>query len=161
MRQIINWCIAAFLPGILILVGVAALMGVRSLWAKRQKRQLRHSLLTKDLLRSPGQSLREKLVGHDFDVVSYLVMLMLAPFVIYSVHLSGSYFSGSYFLGQPETFARVSISCLILVVGCAFIARSCDTRKIAASKSGAETKLSAVTLSAEKDFVVKSFDTCV
>lgn len=130
MRQILNWCIVALSPGLLILAGVAVLVGVMSLWAKRQKKQLRHSPLTKDLLRSPGQSLREKLLLLDFDVLSYLVMLMLAPFVIYSLHISGS-----YFLSEPETFARAAFSCSILIVGCTLVARklwvSLEERKIA------------------------------
>tara|TARA_R110002049_G_scaffold246873_2_gene420979 strand:+ start:344 stop:1249 length:906 start_codon:yes stop_codon:yes gene_type:complete len=84
-------------------------------WRRNVQKRTRRSPLTSDLLRPPGQRLREQLdeVGDDVDI--YVSMLMFLPALIYSVHVSQSYFGGA-----PETLTRWTFSGLLIFGGIAY-----------------------------------------
>ena len=92
------------IPGLIVLVLMLVPIGFIFLVRQRQRKQKR-SPLSRDLLRSPGESLRKKLNDLDWDMAGYLVLLPTIPFVIYSIHLTQS-----YLLGRPESILRFTFS---------------------------------------------------
>jgi hypothetical protein len=73
----------------------------------KKKKRLR-STLTRDFLRSPGQTLLFKLDAVNEELMVYLISALVVPLVIYSLHISMSYFGGF-----PETRFRIGISACI------------------------------------------------
>jgi hypothetical protein len=63
--------------------------------------------LTRNLLRSPGESLRNRIDDLSEDIIAYLLFILLAPFLVYSIHISQSYFGCI-----PESAFRVAVSAL-------------------------------------------------
>ena len=73
------------------------------------KRKRRRSPLCSKLLRSPGESLRIQIDDLTQDLLSYLLLMPLCALLVYSIHLSQSYYGG-----QPETISRILSSVLIV-----------------------------------------------
>ena len=72
------------------------------------KRKKRRSPLKDNFLRSPGESLREKIDALTEDILFYLAFMPVVPLAVYSIHVSQSYFGGT-----PETASRTIGSILL------------------------------------------------
>lgn len=66
-----------------------ATLGALKLWRVRADREGRRSPLTKDLLRGPGESLREELAELEWDLATYFGLVPLPFFFAYGFLLSG------------------------------------------------------------------------
>lgn len=82
--------------------------GVVSLFRAGEKG--RRSPLTRDLLRTPGQSLRTQIEDITINIDSFLVVIVTFPVVVYSIYLSQMYFVG----GKQS---NVSITIYLLLGG--------------------------------------------
>lgn len=80
---------------------------------KKQARKKRRSPIAKDLLRSPGYSLREELEEIGIDLTFDSVMLMVVPLLILSLFLAQG-----YVIGLPKT---VSLAPLYVVIVLGYI----------------------------------------
>jgi hypothetical protein len=98
------------LPSILVVCGFAFLALVVYVWRRKERRQVRHSPLSQNLIRSPGHSLRQRIEEIGFDIDAYLVVFILIPFLIFTLHVSQSYFGR-----QSESILRIVTS---VSVGC-------------------------------------------
>ncbi|MFN0019445.1 MAG: nuclease-related domain-containing protein [Pirellulaceae bacterium] len=104
----------------------------------RQRRMPRQSPLTRDLLRGPGHSLRNRIEEVDGDVVGYLVILIVIPFLAYSIHISQSYFAGN--TESPiRVVASASIALLTTVGTGLLLLRALEERR--RLRSGLEGEL--------------------
>ena len=74
-------------------------------WRKRRARDARRSPLTKDLLRSAGQSVQAKIDEQYENIWGWAGGLIFLPMTIFAAHLCES-----YLLGQPETAVRIGIN---------------------------------------------------
>lgn len=74
-------------------------------WRRRQGSLDRRSPLTRDLLRSPGQSLQEQLEDSRLDTMAYLSVGTAGPLVGYGMYLANR-------LYQPELSVLVLLSCV-------------------------------------------------
>lgn len=81
-------------------------IGLILLWRKRLESK-RRSPLTQMLLRAPGETLRNELDDTRDDLLTNMVMLPVLPLIIYSFHVSQS-----YFLGEEESVLRTVIGIL-------------------------------------------------
>jgi hypothetical protein len=84
-------------------------LGVIYYWRKRLTDK-RRSPLTQMLLRAPGETLRNELDEARDDMLMNMVMLPVLPLLIYSFHVSQS-----YFLGEKESALRTGITILFCV----------------------------------------------
>ena len=82
--------------------GIIAILYLFRFYKKQKKAR---PAFNRDRLRSPGQSLLFKLESINEDLKIYLLSALLVPLVIYSIHISISYFSGA-----PETHLRIGVS---------------------------------------------------
>lgn len=82
------------------LVGPLAAVGVLS-WRKRRVRELKRSPLSGNLLRSPGQSVRDQMSELRLDAMGDIALLGMLPYFFVCLHLSQS-----YVLGHQETVFR-------------------------------------------------------
>ncbi|MGA7950998.1 MAG: nuclease-related domain-containing protein [Thiobacillaceae bacterium] len=103
------------IPGLIVLVLMLVPIGFIFLVRQRQRKQKR-SPLSRDLLRSPGESLRKKLSDLDWDMAGDLVLLPTIPLAIYSIHLTQS-----YLLGHPESILRITFSVTTGVLAWSFL----------------------------------------
>lgn len=83
-------------------------MAVARWWRRDSQRHARQSPLTRDLLRPPGHSLRAKIASLDLEIDVLVIVLFVAPLLVYSIHLSQSYFGG-----QPDGVLRIGGSLLV------------------------------------------------
>lgn len=81
-------------------------IGLIFLWRKRLESK-RRSPLTQMLLRAPGETLRNELDHTRDDLLMDMVMLPVLPLIMYSFHVSQS-----YFLGEKESVLRTAIGIL-------------------------------------------------
>ena len=108
--------LVSLIPAALTLVGVVPLLGIILWWRERERRYVRESPLTRNLLRSPGYSLREKIAGLDEQLIDHLFGIISVPLLLFSVHVSQSYFAN-----QPETLLRIVLTVCVGVVFTAVI----------------------------------------
>lgn len=71
----------------------------------QSKRAKRKTPLTANLLRCPGESLRTRIEDVTQDITFYMTIIFAEPFIVYSLHISTSYFEGI-----PETYSRILTS---------------------------------------------------
>jgi len=79
--------IITLLPAALIL-GSMCIVAFPSLWLSRLKTRGKRSPLTRDLLRSPGESLRQQLDEINVDIDACLFMSVFVPLSFYSIFLT-------------------------------------------------------------------------
>lgn len=79
------------------------------IWKRKQNLNQRQSPLTQDLMRPPGYSLRLKVNEQSDEVTILFIFMLLTPLLLYSLHLSQSYFGG-----VPESVSR---TIFILIIG--------------------------------------------
>jgi hypothetical protein len=80
--------IAPLVPFAFILIPSCLIVALVKFWEWQSKNYDRKSPLTSDLLRSPGEALREKLFELKLDVFSDLVVLFMFPILTFSISLS-------------------------------------------------------------------------
>lgn len=107
------------LPSVVMVIGFVPLVVIMLWWERSVRHQQRQSPLVRELLRSPGHSLREKLDGLESDIVGRLLIATFMPLLMYAMHISQSHF------GQdPESTTRTLSSVLIATVAIGWMARS-------------------------------------
>lgn len=80
--------IAPLIPLAFILIPAGLIVTLIKFWEWQSKNYDRKNPLTSDLLRAPGEALREKLFDLRLDVFSDLVLLFLFPTLTFSISLS-------------------------------------------------------------------------
>jgi hypothetical protein len=103
--------LAALLPTI-ISVAIFLAVGFGAAHYHLWKNKKRWSPLTSKLLRSPGHQLVQELDDINFDITAALFAMWLIPLVMYTAHISGSYFSH-----QPESLLRFAINAGAVLIG--------------------------------------------
>ncbi|WP_232104946.1 nuclease-related domain-containing protein [Gimesia chilikensis] len=93
------------IPILLSILGMGIAVAIIYCWLRKQNRHYRESPLTQDLMRPPGHSLQLKVNELGDEVTLYLMFMLGAPILLYSFHLSESYFGG-----EPESALRTAIS---------------------------------------------------
>ena len=94
---------------ILFIIGSPfVIIGILHLFRSYEKQKKLRSPFTQDFLRGPGQSLLLKLNAVNEDLMVYLISALMAPPVIYAIHISMSYFGGT-----PETYLRMVASACV------------------------------------------------
>ncbi|WP_158261319.1 MULTISPECIES: nuclease-related domain-containing protein [Pirellulaceae] len=110
--------LAAILPVGLLFLGVVCVLIPMLLWRRSVSRHKRESPLTRNMLRPPGYSLGLKVDDLSEEISFYLLSIMAAPVLLFSLHISQSYFGG-----EPESYVRATGMCLVGLVIILFIAR--------------------------------------
>lgn len=87
----------------LVVLGVTALILWTLIWWLRKTGANRRSPLTRNLLRSAGESLRPQLEDLSLDMLGLACFLVMAPLLVYSIWISELYFGNVRF----TTFALV------------------------------------------------------
>lgn len=98
----------SFIPILSIIGPPFVIIGILYLFRFHKKQKRLRSPFTRDLLRSPGQSLLSKLDAINEDLVVYYTAALIVPLAIYSIHISMSYFGGA-----PETEIRTGAAICI------------------------------------------------
>lgn len=97
-----------------ILAGLAPLLlalGTLWLWRRRTKASRRRNPLTRDLLRSPGESLREEIENVNWDIAAHLALVPLPALGTYAGYVSTAAFTGTF----PPTW--VTLVYVLLALG--------------------------------------------
>ena len=98
----------SLIPILSIIVLPFVIIGILYLFRFYQKQKRLRSPFTRDLLRSPGQSLLSRLDAINEDLAVYNTSALIVPLIIYSIHISMSYFGG-----VPETDIRTGTAVCI------------------------------------------------
>ena len=121
----------SLIPALLTAVGLVPLILMIHLWKERDRRASRQSPLARNFLRPPGHSLRAKLSKLDEQIIAYLFVILIAPLMLYSIHISQSYFTS-----QPESLTRVAVTVVMgliaLVIASWRMTKVVNERKITA-----------------------------
>jgi len=88
--------ISVWLPVVASLVPFVATVCVLWLWVKKKDLSGRRNPLTRDLLRAPGESLRERISDINFDVAAFFALSPLPLIYIYAAAMSEKAFSGHW-----------------------------------------------------------------
>jgi hypothetical protein len=107
--------LASFLPTLVTLGAMLVIVGIGEVVRRRLHSAKRRSPLTRDLLRSPGHSLREQLDELRWDMTTYLSMGMVMPLALYAGHLQ------QQVLGVRASPLHIG---LLLVAGIGFVAHA-------------------------------------
>lgn len=83
-----------FIPILLSLGGIFLLVAVIWLWSRQKGRSGKRNPLTRDLLRAPGESLREQIDDVWGDVSAYITIAPLIPVMAYATYVSQVAFTG-------------------------------------------------------------------
>lgn len=83
-------------------------------WKKRSKHFNGRSPLSRDLLRSPGETLRDKIEDLNFDIAGYFALTPLIPLFLYSAYLTAEN------QHPNSSVVRASIYTIIATIGVAF-----------------------------------------
>lgn len=89
-----NLFLVSLLPAILVLIPALILFMIFFYRDFKFRKHGRKNPLTRELLRSPGDGLREKIDELSFSIDLYLTHLMVAPLLLFSTYLSQAHFSG-------------------------------------------------------------------
>ncbi len=96
--------------------GIGVMVAVAYVWKRKQDRKHRQSPLTQDLMRPPGYSLQQKVNELNDEVSFSFILMLLIPFLLYSLHVSQSYFGD-----VPESLPRTIIMLIVSLVAIAFL----------------------------------------
>lgn len=80
--------VAQLIPLIFVLIPAGLIFLLIKLWEWQSKTYRRKNPLTSDLLRTPGEALREKLVELKVDLFADMVMMILIPLLMFAMTLS-------------------------------------------------------------------------
>lgn len=89
--------------------GMGVTVAITYIWKRKQDLKQRQSPLTQELMRPPGYSLQLKVNEQSDEVTILFIFMLLTPLLLYSLHLSQSYFGG-----VPESVSR---TIFILIIG--------------------------------------------
>ncbi len=110
MGRFVNWLVFIFTAA--TLVGVFLMLAVVLVFRRLERWQGRRGPLSKNLLRGPGESLRERIDHLRWDVATYFGIAMLPlPLAL------GFYFAGWAAMGRPPS--NIHMTLLILFAVCA------------------------------------------
>jgi hypothetical protein len=84
---------STLLPAIIVCIPAFILVAILNYRDFRFRKTGRRNPLTRDLLRSPGDSLQEKIDKLSFSIDLYLTQLMVAPLLLFSTYVSQAYFT--------------------------------------------------------------------
>lgn len=101
---------AAMVPAIPLGIGIIAAVASTYYLKWKDQQQPRHSPLTRNLLRTPGYSLRQKINVLYDEILLTMLIIMLTPLLMFITHLSQSYFAG-----EPESVFRIVVAISIPV----------------------------------------------
>jgi hypothetical protein len=104
--------ISIFIP--LILIIAAASISAIVMRSYKLSQKGRRNPLTRDLLRSPGESLRAQVEDLTSDIIFYFMMTLVIPLVLYSSHLSQK------LSGFKPSGLFISFAILLAVLFCMF-----------------------------------------
>lgn len=85
--------LAPNIPTIILIMSFALIASLLKYWEWSTKRSRKRSHLTQDLLRGPGESLREKVEDMTRDIVALMMVSLFLPLVFYSIFMSGFIFN--------------------------------------------------------------------
>lgn len=88
------------------------------LWRNKSDKFYRESPLTRELIRPPGHSLQQELNDLNDEVMLFIVFMFTSPLLLYSFHLSESFFGG-----KPESYLRTITSIVLSLVAISFFGR--------------------------------------
>lgn len=116
VERFLSWLILALMPLVALVVTLIIPLFYVRRWRMSQERSVRKSPLTKELLRSPGHSLRQKIDEVQEELAFWLTILLVAPFVLISLHVCDSHYRGT-----PDSLHRYALGVGVLVfVGVVF-----------------------------------------
>lgn len=75
-----------FIPHLVFIIPLLISVGLIDIWLKFQKRKNKRPPFTKNFLRSPGESLDQKLRDYRFDFSIYMMMTPISPLLFFSVY---------------------------------------------------------------------------
>ncbi|HZV99683.1 MAG TPA: nuclease-related domain-containing protein [Methylophilaceae bacterium] len=87
--------LATYIPLAFFILAFVIAATLFKYWEWSTRRAKKKSPLTQDLLRGPGESLREKIDDMTLDLLGYMAGLILVPLMIYSMFLSEYVFNPS------------------------------------------------------------------
>lgn len=108
--------IATLLPLTIWVVPFFFILGLLYLWRTYLNKQNKRSPLSQNLLRSPGESLREKIDDITWDIAAYLAILPAIPLFIFSMHLTSRVYEGKKSSSVEEIFLIIAAFTLLVVV---------------------------------------------
>lgn len=97
------------IPILITVIPALIVVWIIDFWKSRSVALRRNNPLNRDLLRSPGESIREKIEELNLDFNAYLAMLMLIPLMLYSSFVSTILFSGAHTI----TTSMIVLYCLV------------------------------------------------
>jgi len=80
--------IAQLIPLLFILIPAGLIFILVKIWEWQSRNYKRKNPLTSDLLRSPGEALREKISDMKVDIFADMIMMILIPLLIFAMTLS-------------------------------------------------------------------------
>ena len=98
-------------PVLILLVGLVPVAALVYWWRRNDRLHARQSPLTRELLRPPGHSLRNRITAFDKQIEELILAAVLVPITMYAVHVSQSYFGG-----VSENGWRIGTSLLFVAV---------------------------------------------
>jgi Nuclease-related domain len=118
MERFLSWMMLVLMPVAAIAVAIIIPIVLVSRWRRSQKRLLRKSPLTRELLRSPGHSLSQEIDEVEEDLSNSITVLFVVPFALISIHVCDSYYRGT-----PESFFRYAVGASVLIIASVFFGR--------------------------------------
>lgn len=100
------------IPTIIFISVFALIASLLKYWEWSTKRSRKRSHLTQDLLRGPGESLREKVDDMSMDIMAMMMVSLFLPLIFYSTLISGFAFSKT---ALSITYYLTGFLCLIAV----------------------------------------------
>ena len=110
--------LVTLIPSVLMVAGAFLILGVAFLVMRRGRNSDRESPLTRNLIRSPGYSLRKKIETLDQEIMFLFLVSVTIPLYFYASHLSQSYLGGA-----PESVGRIAVSVVVCIGILAFVVR--------------------------------------
>lgn len=110
--------ITTLLPLIIWFIPFFFILGILYLWRTYLDKQNKRSPLSQNLLRSPGESLREQIEDITWDIAAYLTILPAIPLFIYSMYLTSRVYESKKSSAIEEIFLiTAAITLLVVVTG--------------------------------------------
>lgn len=106
------------------------------IWMRNRERQRKRSPISRQLLRSPGESLHKELNDRMWDVMGYLMGLPLFPLMLYSTHMTQAYLAG-----RSPRISIILIAVALLFFAFFFFKTYTTMRKVWRLRLGYEAEL--------------------
>ena len=100
--------LAPLVPLLIVFLGFVPIVALVFWWRRNSQLHARQSPLTRNLLRPPGHSLRQKIEDFGAQIDLHVIGMILVPSLLYSFHITQSYIGGT-----PENGWRIGISILV------------------------------------------------